>query len=164
MDGLHVDNRSRRSPDWLRPRWEQQRRDTADRVGRAIARLRAQDRAVTFAAIRDTVRTLDGVSISTNTILRNDLAYALYQQYASTRAPARRRHRALTLLMDQTPAAERGGLRAQIARLRRASKDELIASVIELAREAKHQQRREHALRDELLRMTVGTASGAAQR
>jgi NAD(P)-dependent dehydrogenase (short-subunit alcohol dehydrogenase family) len=40
------------SPEWLRGRWDQQRRETADRVGRAVARLRAQDQPVTFSARR----------------------------------------------------------------------------------------------------------------
>lgn len=160
MAGLLVDNRGLRAPEWLRPRWDQQRRNTADRVARAIARLRSEQRAVTFAAIREMVKALDGVSISTNTIQRNDLAYAIYQEHASTRAPARRRARSLARLLDQASAAERGSLRTKIARLRRASKDELIASLIQLAREVKDQQRREHALRDELLRVTVGAAMG----
>lgn len=134
------------------------------RVGRAIARLRAQNHTVTFAAIRDTVKALDGVSISANTIQRNDLAYAMYQQYASSRSPARLRHRSLAVLMEQTPAAERAALRTKIARLRRASKDELIASLIKLAREVKNQHRREHVLRDELLRVTVGASLEGTQQ
>jgi hypothetical protein len=153
-------NRSRPSPEWLRGRWDQQRRETADRVRRAVARLRALDQPVTFATIRDTVIALDGVTMSTNTIQRNDLAYAIYQQHAAPRASGPRRHRSLAALVERTPAAERGTLRTKIARLRRTSKDELIASLIELAREVKNQQRREHALRDELLRVTVGASNG----
>ena len=157
-------NRSRPSPEWLRGRWDQQRQTTADRVGRAIARLRAQDQPVTFAAIRDTVKDLDGVSISTNTIQRNDLAYAVYQQHASVPALRRRRHRSLVALLDGAPSSERAALRTKIARLRRASKDELIASLIELAREVKNQVRREHALREELLRVTLAASPGATKR
>ncbi len=163
MAGLLVDNHGRRAPEWLRPRWDQQRRDTADRVGRAIARLRSEKHAVTFAAIRDTVKALDGVSISTNTIQRNDLAYAIYQQHASTRAPGRRRHPSLALLLDQTPAAERNSLRARIARLRRTSKDALIASLIQLARKVKDQERRGHALRGHPPPLTVGPSHEATR-
>jgi metal-responsive CopG/Arc/MetJ family transcriptional regulator len=163
MAELLAANRSRPSPQWLRGRWDQQRRKTADRVSRAVARLRAQNRPVTFAAIRDTVKELDGVTISTNTIQRNDLAYAIYQQYASRRAPDSHRHRSLSAVLDRAPATERASLRTKIARLRRASKDELIASLMELAREVKNQQRREHALRDELLRVTVGASMGATK-
>jgi hypothetical protein len=151
----------RPSPDWLRGRWDQQRRETADRVSRAVACLRAQARPVTFAAIRDTVKELDGVTISTNTIQRNDLAYAIYQQHAPRRASRSHRHRSLSTVLDRASPTERASLRTKIARLRRVSKDELIASLIELAREVKNQQRREHALRDELLRVTLGASTGA---
>jgi hypothetical protein len=161
MAGRLAANPKRPSPEWLRGRWDQQRRETADRVNRAVARLRAQDRPVTFAAIRDTVKEVDGVTISTNTIQRNDQAYAIYQQYASHRAAGSHRHRSLSAVLDRAPATERPSLRTKIARLRRASKDELIASLIELAREVKNQQRREHALRDELLRVTLGSSTGA---
>ncbi|MDP9224861.1 MAG: hypothetical protein M3P18_13660 [Actinomycetota bacterium] len=156
--------RAKSSPEWLRGRWDQQRRETADRVGRAVARLRAQDQPVTFSAIRDAVKHIDGVSISTNTIQRNDLAYAVYQQYASIRPSDRRRHRSLSALLDRAPAQERAALHSKIARLRRASKDELIGSLIELAREVKNQGRREHALREELLRVSLGASPGAANR
>lgn len=156
-------DRRRPSPDWLRARWDQQRRTTADRVGRAVTRLRTDGHPITFAAIRDTVKALDGVSISTNTIQRNQLAYAIYRQHASTRTAGRRRHRSLIALVDGAPANERGALHAKITRLRRASKDELIASLIELAREVKKQERREHALRDELLRVTISASTGATR-
>lgn len=154
-------DRRRPSPEWLRARWDQQRRTTADRVGRAVTRLRTHGHPITFAAIRDTVKALDGVSISTNTIQRNQLAYAIYLQHASTRTASRRRHRSLLALVDGAPTNERGSLQAKITRLRRASKDELIASLIELAREVKNQERREHALRDELLRVTISASTGA---
>ena len=152
------------SPEWLRPRWDQQRRTTVARVTRAIDHLHAQEQPVTFSAIRDAVKHLDGVSISTNTIQRNDLAYAVYQQYASIRPSAQRRHRSLAALLDDAPATERTALRTKITRLRRASKDELIASLIKLAREVKQQARREHALREELLRVALAASPGASNR
>jgi hypothetical protein len=151
------------SPEWLQPRWDQQRRETVARVTRAVAHLRSQEHAVTFAAIREAVKHLDGVSISTNTIQRNDLAYAVYQQHASASRSGGRRHRSLAVLLDRAPTSERAALRTKITRLRRATKDELIASLIELAREVKHQERREHALRDELLRVTLNASTGATQ-
>lgn len=151
------------SPEWLRGRWDQRRRETVARVTRAVDHLRSQEQPVTFSAIRDAVKHLDGVSISTNTIQRNDLAYAVYQQYASTAASGRHRHRSLAALLDRAPATERAALRTKITRLRRASKDELIASLIELAREVKSQARREHALREELLRVTLDRTTGATK-
>jgi hypothetical protein len=152
---------SDRTPEWLRARWDQQRRDTAARVSRAVDHLRSLELPVTFSAIRDAVKHVDGVSISTNTIQRNDLAYAVYQQHASTCASGRHRHESLIALVNRAPADERATLRTKIARLRRASKDELIASLIELAREVKNQARREHALRDELLRVSLAATAGA---
>ena len=152
------------SPEWLRGRWDRQRRDTAARVTRAVDHLRSQGQAVTFSAIRDAVKHLEGVSISTNTIQRNDLAYAVYRQHASIGASGRRRHRSLSALLDRAVGSERAVLRTKVTRLRRASKDELIASLIELAREVKNQERREHALRDELLRVTLDRSTGATQR
>lgn len=159
----HLGSRRTSSPEWLRARWDQQRHETVSRVTRAVDHLRSQDRPVTFSAIRDAVKHVDGVSISTNTIQRNDLAYAVYQQHASARPSTRRRHRSLSALLDGTPALERPALRTKITRLRRASKDELIAALIELAREVKNQTRREHALRDELLRMTVKASTDGAK-
>jgi hypothetical protein len=152
------------SPEWLRARWDRQRRETVARVTRAVEDLRTQEQPVTFSAIRDAVKHLDGVSISTNTIQRNDLAYAVYQQYASIRPSVRRRHPSLSALVARAPATERAALRTKITRLRRAAKDELIASLIELAREVKNQGRREHALREELLRVTLGVSPGGSNR
>jgi hypothetical protein len=155
--------RRRSSPEWLRARWDQQRRDTVARVTRAVDHLRSQDQPVTFSAIRDAVKHLDGVSISTNTIQRNDLAYTVYQQHASTPRSGAGRRRSLSALLDRAPANERAALRTKITRLRRAAKDELIASLIELAREVKDQKRREHTLRDELLRVTLDRPIGATK-
>ena len=151
------------SPEWLRARWDQQRRETVARVTRAVDHLRSQEQPVTFSAIRDAVKHLDGVSISTNTIQRNDLAYAVYQQHASTRRSGRRRHQSLAVLLDRTSALERSALQTKIIRLRRALKDELIVSLIELARDVKNQERREHALRNELLRVALNASMGVTK-
>jgi hypothetical protein len=68
---------------------------------------------VTFSAIREAIKQTDGVSISTNTIQRNDLAYAAYQRYASIRPSARagidRSPRCWTA--HQPPSAPRCGRR-----------------------------------------------------
>jgi hypothetical protein len=152
------------SPEWLRARWDQQRHETVARVTRAVDHLRSQEQPVTFSAIRDAVKHLDGVSISTNTIQRNDLAYAVYQQHASIHRSGRRRHRSVSALLDRAPASARAALRTKSTRLRRAAKDELIASLIELAREVKDQERREHTLRDELLRVSLDRPTGATKR
>jgi len=50
-------------------------KETAGRVQEAVNQLRRQGRKVTLVAIRDTIRSTYGISISTSTIKRNDLAY-----------------------------------------------------------------------------------------
>jgi len=105
------------SPEWLRARWDQQRRETVARVTRAVDHLRSQEQPVTFSAIRDAVKHLDGVSISTNTMLSNNLTYPIYQQHASTRRSGRRRHQSFTVLLDRTTALERSELHTKIISL-----------------------------------------------
>lgn len=58
----------RPTPEWLRPCWEQKTKETAARVQEAVDQLRRQGRKITLDAIRDTIRSACGVSISTNTI------------------------------------------------------------------------------------------------
>ena len=65
-------------PEWLRTRWERTKCETAARVQAAVDQLQSQGRDVTFERIRDTIRSLHGVSISANTIKRNELAYQIY--------------------------------------------------------------------------------------
>jgi hypothetical protein len=62
-------------PEWLRSRWERTKCETAARVRAAVDQLRQQGRDVTFESIREAIRSLHGVSISANTIKRNELAY-----------------------------------------------------------------------------------------
>jgi hypothetical protein len=150
---------SRRPPAWLQPLWKQKRAETVRRVAAAVCFLKRAGKTVTLAAIREAVLKLDGVSISTNTIQRNEEAYQLYQQHAAA-GPAKSpsRHRALIALQKSTPDAHRAALRAKIARLRRQTKDMLIARVLELETAAANQGTRENALREEVLRLTFKAA------
>jgi hypothetical protein len=143
----------------LQPLWEQKRAETVRRVAAAVRFLKRAGKTVTLAAIRETVLKLDGVSISTNTIQRNEEAYQLYQQHAAA-GPAKStsRGRALIVLQKSTPGAHRPALRAKIARLRRQSKDMLIARVLELETAVANQGTRENALREEVLRLTFKAA------
>ena len=98
------------------------------------------------------------VSISTNTIRRNELAYEVYIQLASAashRKPSK--SELLAALQRATPDARRPALRSKIVRLRRQSKDTLIAKVMELEKMVEDQIKRENALREELLRVTLKT-------
>jgi hypothetical protein len=149
-------NGNRKPPDWLQPMWERKRRETARRVTAAVRTLKRQNKTVTLAAIRGAIQELDGISISTNTIQRNELAYEVYLKHAST-SPARKtsKNGALSSLRKAAPEAQRPALRARIARLRRNSKDTLIAKLIELEKTVENQTKRENALRDELLRTAL---------
>jgi len=150
---------NRQSPAWLQPLWDQKRAETVRRVAAALRFLKRAGKAVTLTAIREAVLKLDGVSISTNTIQRNEEAYQLYQQHATgRRATSRCRNRALTALQKSTPDAHRAALRAKIARLRLQSKDMLIAKVLELETAVANQGKRENALREEVLRLTFKAA------
>jgi hypothetical protein len=149
-------NASRKSPYWLQSLWERKRAETLRRVTAAVRALEQQGKVVTLAAIRETIRELDGVSISTNTIHRNELAYNIYLSHAAV-GPARKTPKGgpLSALQRTTPEAQRPALRAKIARLRRTSKDALIAKVMDLERTVEDQLKHENALREELLRITL---------
>ena len=59
----------RPSPEWLRSRWEQKKRDTAARVAAAVKALRGEGQAVTYASIREKVHEgafVDATSFSMN--------------------------------------------------------------------------------------------------
>ena len=150
---------NRQSPAWLQPLWDQKRAETVRRVAAALRFLKRAGKAVTLTAIREAVLKLDRVSISTNTIQRNEEAYQLYQQHATgRRATSRSGRRALTALQKSTADAQRAALRAKIARLRLQSKDMLIAKVLELETAVADQGKRENALREEVLRLTFKAA------
>jgi hypothetical protein len=153
------DGTSRQSPIWLQPLWERKRAETVRRVAVAVRSLKREGKAVTLAGIREAIWELDGVSISTNTIQRNEEAYQLYRQHATARlANGMSRSGVLIALQKATPDAHRAALRARIARLRRQSKDTLIARVLELETAVDNQAKRENTLREEVLRLTLKTA------
>ena len=69
-------------PHWLRPQWEKKKRETALRIADAVEKLTSERRPVTFSSIREAVKILYGLSLSTNTIRRNELAYEIYRQHS----------------------------------------------------------------------------------
>jgi hypothetical protein len=151
----------RKSPDWLRPLWEKKRAETVRRVTAAVRALKRQKKAVTLTAIREGIRELDGISISTNTIQRNELAYEVYLNHASTAVKKKSKCWALVVLQRAAPPGQAPAFRAKIARLRRQPKDQLIAKLVELERTVEEQNKRENALREEILRITLeGSATG----
>jgi hypothetical protein len=143
----------RPTPDWLRPRWEQKTKETATRVQEAVDQLRRQGRKVTLDAIRDTIRSTCGVSISTNTIKRNDLAYQAYVAHRQQPRISCLPDPGLRQIIDNASAEERHSLRSKISRLRRECKDALVGKVVSLEATARKQRDIENRLREEILRL-----------
>jgi hypothetical protein len=150
------DENRERNPRWLEPLWDRKRRDTAKRVEGAVRHLVAKGKPVTLQAIRDAVKALFKISISTNTIQRNELAYEVYQKHRTARRNAKVGDVSLAQLRRDTPLQQRAAFRAKINRLRRESKDALISRIIGLEEKVQGQARRENNLREEILRLSLG--------
>ena len=143
----------KRHPGWLQPRWERQKRDTAARVEDAVKALQTDHAEITYASICKRVSILFGLSISPNTIKRNELAYRIY--LANRRPPRRKQQResALMQLINSASGPEKRSMWSKTARLRRESKDSLIARLIFLERTVTQQKTAENLLREEILRL-----------
>jgi hypothetical protein len=145
----------RAAPVWLTAIWDQRRTETATRIARAVTKLRLDGCEVTYSSICATVRVNDGISISPNTIKRNGGAYAIYLAH---RRPQRRRCLPESLLAETITAAspeEKRPLWSRVERLRRETKDALIARVLRLESVVKQQRAAENALRDEVVRLSA---------
>ena len=145
--------RGSKDPKWLQPLWEKKKADTARRVERAVKEMVRLKKRVTLEGIRNTVTSLFGVSISTNTIQRNEEAYAAYQMHRTARRNAKARDHDLAGMLRSVSGASAVNLRARVNRLRRDSKDSLIARLLQLEEERKRQAEREDALREEIFRL-----------
>ncbi len=144
----------RPTPEWLRPRWEEKKRETAAHVQAAVDQLRRQGRKVTLEGIRDAIRTLCGVAISATTIQRNELAYQIYVANREKPRTVTLPEPALRQLTENASAEERRSLQSKISRLRRGTKDALVAKVISLERTVGKQRDVENLLREEILRLS----------
>ena len=142
-----------KDPRWLEPLWEKKKSETARRVERAVREMVRLKKPVTLAGIRATVKSLFGLSISTNTIQRNEEAYAAYDKHRTARRTAKARDRDLGGLLRSLSGKAAANLRARINRLRRESKDSLIARLLQLEEERKRQAEREDSLREEIFRL-----------
>jgi hypothetical protein len=91
---------------------------------------RHKSEPVTMEAIQRTVKALSGVSISANTIHRNEAACEACQKHRT--APRRKasREASLSQLLCTAPADQRTSLRSKINRLRRESRDALMIKLI----------------------------------
>ena len=145
--------RGSKDPKWLQPLWEKKKADTASRVERAVKEIVRLKKPVTLEGIRNMVKSLFGVSISTNTVQRNQEAYAAYQVHRTARRKAKVRDHDLAGMLRSVSGASAANLRARVNRLRRDSKDSLIARLLQLEEERKRQAEREDALREEIFRL-----------
>ena len=146
---------SGRVPEWLRTRWERTKGETAARVQAAVDQLQRQGRHVTFESIRETIRSLNGVSISANTIKRNEVAYQIYSAHRQKPKVASLPQPALIELVASVSVEERPSLKSKISRLRREPKDALVAKLVSLERAATRQRDVENRLREEILRLSL---------
>lgn len=148
----------RKQPEWLRPQWEKKKQITVARVAEAVQALKRDGDVTSYASIRERVHSLSGVWISANTIKRNDSAY---QIYLANRRPPKLRclpEPLLTRLAEGVPAGERRSIQSRVSRLRRESKDTLIAKLVFLERKVAKQKLAENVLRDEVIRLASGAA------
>jgi hypothetical protein len=146
-------------PVWLTAIWEQRRTETAARIARAVTKLHSDGCAVTYSSICATIRAVDGISISPNTIKRNGGAYEIYVAH---RCPQRRRRLPESLLTQTIAAAsqeETRRLKSRVECLRRETKDALIARILRLECTVKQQNAAENALRDEIVRLSANGSS-----
>ena len=146
-------------PVWLTALWEQRRTETAARIARAVTKLHSDGCEVTYSSICATIRAVDGISISPNTIKRNGGAHEIYVAH---RRPQRRRCLPEPLLTQTIAAAsqeETRRLKSRVERLRRETKDALIARILRLESTVKQQNAAENALRDEIVRLSANGSS-----
>jgi hypothetical protein len=126
-------------------------------VATAVKHLLKAKQPVTFNAIRETVRSLFQVAISTNTIQRNPEAYATYLQHRTHRPRMQTRSAALRAVLNSVNDDRKESIRVRVNRLRRESKDTLIARLIQLETSVEQQIRRQDNLREEILRLSLGS-------
>jgi hypothetical protein len=151
-------------PIWLEPLWEQKRNETADRVQAAVAKLSESGRPVTVASICATVKSLYGVSISSNTIKRNHLAHEIYKRYCGARPSSVLPEAMLKRMSDSVPEGEKRSFWSKVARLRREPKDRLIARLIEAEEAFKKHRITENALREEIIQLSWRAMTGTGPR
>src|SRR3982750_1701863 len=138
--------REGKNPRWLKPLWEKKKVETAKRVERAVKEMIRLKKPVPLEGIRNTVKTMFGASISANTIQRNERAYAAYQKHRTTKSLAKVRDHGLAGMLRGISGPGAANLRAKVNRLRRDTKDSLIAKLLQVEEERKRQAEREDAL------------------
>lgn len=142
-------------PAWLEPLWERKRNETVDRIRAAVAKLCDSRQPVTVTSICTTVKSLYGVSISSNTIKRNRVAYEIYKRHCGSRAPSVLPEAMLRRISDGVPEDEKRSFWSKVGRLRREPKDRLIARLIEAEEALKERRTTENALREEVYQLSL---------
>lgn len=141
-------------PTWLRPFWENKKRETAHHVATAVAKLTSEGRPVTFSAIREAVGILYGMRLSTNTIRRNELAYEIYRQHSRPSKTRPNKSPSLISLYQESDPEHRPSLQAKVTRLRRESKDSLITRLIRTEARISQQAHVENKLREQVMELS----------
>lgn len=145
----------RAAPVWLTAVWEQRKTETAARIERAVTKLRSEGCEVTYSSICAAVRAIDGISISPNTIKRNGAAYEIYMAHRLSPLRPCLPEPLLAQTITAASLEEKRPLQSRIQRLRRETKDALIARVLLLERIVGQQKAAENALRDEIIRLSA---------
>jgi hypothetical protein len=151
---------NRQSPDWLRGRWADQKKATVTRIVGAVGNLQKTGGRITYASICRSVEALYGVSISANTIKRNQAAYEIYSANRGARRFSPVRGTEIQVLIQNAPKEERDRLGSRIARFRRMRKDALISRLLQLEDASNRQKMIETNLRDEILRLLAKPKPG----
>ena len=142
-------------PTWLEGRWAEQKLATATRIAGAIASLRQAGDKITYGSICRSVQLLYSISISANTIKRNDAAYEIYSANRSSRRFSPAKEQALQRLVQNVAVEQRNRMGSRIARLRRMRKDALITMLLQLQDADDRQKTIETNLREEILRLVA---------
>jgi len=141
--------RKRKDPLWLRPQWEKKRADTAERLTRAVAALKHEQREITLMSIRETILRLFNKNTSLATIQQSEI----YRQNRSNNERSKFRDTALERLYRETLPQVRQSLTAKVARLRREKKDTLIAKLIAFEQAVLRHKEIETTLQQEIIRL-----------
>lgn len=145
----------RANPEWLRKGWEQKKNETAARVRAAVDVLRQHKQAITYESIRTQIKATYGISISGNTIRRNEHAYEICEANRERpRSGGKQRNLLLIEILRGPPEQDLRAVRSKISRLRRETKDSLIARLITIERAVAKQKTVENVLREEILRLS----------
>lgn len=154
----------RKTPTWLEPYWRTKREATALRIITAIASLQEKSANISLTAICTEVKELTGGSVSPNSIKRNPVAY---DAYLAARPLGQARSSCSTDLKGLTAdlhGTGRNAMYGKIARLRRVSKDSLIAKLIAFEQQSSKHELVEQRLRDEIIRLSLSHQRTSCER